>query len=177
MHHKRSFAPLKILATTASCTAFTSVISPYNFASRVLLCLFAKHHLSQWWMGWLREAGGERAHTNGVLVPSSGQLCSAPCSSFREGLCNCQPCFLRPQASTPQTGTWRNRKSALDSHAFRWFFKVQAAFTWRVGPSSVTVNTDKWVLKSNLGYWKEALHPGLFQGVLKHLHVKKKKKR
>lgn len=86
-----------MLAVTASCTTFTSVISPYHLAPRALLCLFAKHPLSQWWMGWLREAGEECTHSNRVLVPSSGQLCSAPPAAPLKDCAMASPAFWDPR--------------------------------------------------------------------------------
>lgn len=133
-----------MLAVTASCTTFTSVISPYHLSPRALLCLFAKHPLSQWWMGWLREAGEERTHSYRVLVPSSGQLCSAPPAASLKDCAMASPAFLRPQASTYQTGMCSNEETAPHYHVFRWFFSTaQDARTWAVNPSPMTLKKKK----------------------------------
>lgn len=76
-------------------------------------------------MDGMAQGGWRGAHT---LIQSPGAiqwaavLCTA--SSFPEGLCNGQPSFLRPQASTYQAGMCSNEETAPHYHVFRWFFST-----------------------------------------------------
>lgn len=84
-----------------------------------------------------------------------------------------EPRFPPPRLVRGITGS-QLRIITSSGGSFQW--TAQDARTWAVDLSPVTASADKWVLESSLGYWKEGVHPGLFQGVLKHLYVKKEDK-